>query len=92
MTTLALVKIQQRMVELKDWNFEGNSISKELSFLSFRESVDFINKIAELAEKVNHHPDILISYNNVRLVLTTHTEKGLTDIDFEMAKMIDSLG
>ena len=91
MTTLALIKIQQRMNELKGWSLEGDAISKEVKFNSFREAIDYVNKIGEIAEQNNHHPDILITYDTVRLVLTTHHENGLTEKDFEVAKMIDAL-
>lgn len=80
------------MNELKGWSLEGDSISKEIKFASFREAIDYVNKISEIAEQKNHHPDILITYDIVRLVLTTHHENGLTEKDFEVAKMIDGLG
>jgi 4a-hydroxytetrahydrobiopterin dehydratase len=52
-----------------------------------------VNRVADLAEEANHHPDILVhGWNNVRLTLTTHSAGGLTDNDFQMAKRIDGLG
>jgi 4a-hydroxytetrahydrobiopterin dehydratase len=51
----------------------------------------FVNRVARLAEAANHHPDIVIKYNKVRLTLTTHDEGGLTEKDFKLANKIDRL-
>ena len=51
----------------------------------------FVNKVASLAEAVNHHPDIVINYSKVRLMLTTHDEGGLTEKDFKLARKINKL-
>ena len=88
---LNLSEINKYMRETKDWSLEGNSIVKDYTFENFSEALNFVNKIAEIAEKHNHHPDILISYNLVRLVLTTHSAGGLTKLDFDVAKEIDKL-
>ena len=88
---LTLKEIQDLMVELKDWSLEPDSITKDFSFNNFKESLDFVNKVGEIAEKLGHHPDIMINYNLVRLSLTTHSEKGLTRKDFDLAKEIDKL-
>ena len=79
------------MSELKGWALEGSAIMKEFSFVDFKASIEFLNKIAEIAEKHNHHPEMIINYGNVRLILTTHEKKGLTEKDFELAKEIDTL-
>ncbi len=86
---LSLGEMSQRMEKLKDWALENNVIVKEFSFKDFKEAMVFVNKIAELAEKEEHHPDILISYNIVRVSLTTHSEHGLTGKDFDVAEKID---
>ena len=88
---MTLKEIQDYMIEIRDWSLESNSITKDFSFNNFRESLDFVNKVGETAEEHNHHPDILVSYNIVRLTLTTHSEKGLTKRDFELAKEIDKI-
>ena len=58
---LTLKEIQDLMVELKDWSLESNSIIKDFSFNNFKESLDFVNKVGEIAEKQGHHPDIIIN-------------------------------
>ena len=88
---LTLQEIQKEMLEVNDWSLTGNSLEKSFSFTNFKESIDFVNKIGEIAEANNHHPDILINYNQVRLSLTTHSENGLTKKDFDVAKEIDKL-
>ena len=88
---LTLGQISEAMEDLKDWSLESDSINKVFSFASFKESVEFVNKVSEVAEKINHHPEILISFNQVRLLLTTHDEHGLSRKDFELAKEIDRL-
>ena len=88
---LPLNLISERMQKLDNWSLEEHSIVKDYGFNSFKEAMDFVNKIGEIAEKMNHHPDILISYNKVRLTLTTHSERTLTLSDFELAEEIDKV-
>lgn len=80
--------------EIPQWELiEGNqSISRTFEFKDFKESMAFVNAVAELAEKQNHHPDITINYNAVTLVLSTHSAGGLTEKDVTLAKAIDQLG
>jgi 4a-hydroxytetrahydrobiopterin dehydratase len=61
-------------------------------FRGFREAVEFVCRVAELAERENHHPDIDIRFRRVRLVLTTHDAGGLTGRDFDFAERVDALG
>jgi 4a-hydroxytetrahydrobiopterin dehydratase len=86
-----LAEITEKMSELKAWSLEGNVITKDFEFKDFKEALDFVNKIGEIAEKHEHHPDIVILYNKVRLSLTTHSAKELTEKDFEVAKEIDGI-
>ena len=88
---LTLKEIQEQMKELKDWSLDFSSISKDFIFKDFKEALDFVNNTGEIAEKLGHHPDIMINYNIVRLSLTTHSEKGLSKLDFEVAREIDKL-
>ena len=73
-----LSEIQQNMSQLKNWALEGSSIVKDYSFNDFKQALDFVNKVGEIAEKNNHHPSIILDYNFVRLTLTTHSEHTLT--------------
>lgn len=74
-----------------DWKLEGNTISKDFKFKNFVEAMQFVNKVADIAEQEGHHPDISISYNRVRFSLTTHAIKGLSQNDFILAAKIDAL-
>lgn len=88
---LTLADIQKKMESLTDWSLEGNSLVKDFQFPDFKGSLYFVNKVGELAQENNHHPDILISYNLVRLTLTTHSEHTLTEKDFDLALKIDQI-
>ena len=89
---LTLLEIQEKLGKLRNWALEGNVIVKDFSFKDFKEALEFVNKVGEIAEERNHHPDIVISYNKVRLSLTTHAVNGLTSKDFEVAEAVDKIG
>ncbi|MGQ7869883.1 4a-hydroxytetrahydrobiopterin dehydratase [Sunxiuqinia sp. sy24] len=75
-----------------DWNKKVEKITKEFTFKNFTEALSFVNKVGELAEHMDHHPDILIhSYKNVTISLTTHSEGKLTDKDYQLAEKIDQI-
>jgi 4a-hydroxytetrahydrobiopterin dehydratase len=75
------------------WSHEGSEIVREWKFKDFAEAIAFVNRVADVAEEANHHPDILLhGWNKVRLSLTNHSAGGLTEADFEMARRIDELG
>lgn len=86
-----LMEIEREMRGVSGWALESNAIEKDFSFSDFSEAMKFVNKVAEISEKHNHHPSIIISYNAVKLTLTTHGAGGLTKLDFEVAKDIDDL-
>lgn len=90
MAPLPLARIQARMQELEGWSFEMNALVKEFQFPDFGSAIGFVNHVAEVANRMHHHPVILIDYMLVRITLTTHDEQGLTDRDFELAKGIDA--
>src|SRR3954453_9477987 len=93
-TTMALLSdddIQARLDGLSGWERSGDSIRREFKFDDFQGSVDFVNRITPPAEEMNHHPDIAISWNKVELTLSTPSEGGLTENDFELAQRIDGL-
>ncbi len=82
---------EQMRRETPDWSLEGAAIQREFQFKDFLEAMAFVNQVAEVAEAQGHHPDIFISYRNVRLTLTTHKIGGLSQNDFIMAARIDQL-
>ncbi len=75
-----------------DWQIINNSLSKQFNFLSFKQAIQFIVKVAEYAEFVNHHPKIENTHTKVILSLTTHDAKNtVTDKDYELARLIDTI-
>ena len=74
-----------------EWEAEDKAIVRSIEFEDFNEAIDFVNDLAEIADKAQHHPDILISYNKVTLTLTTHDAGGVTELDIEMAQRVDNL-
>ena len=89
--TLTENEILSGLKGLKDWSRSGNEIRKTCELADFVHAMGFVNSVALLAEKVNHHPDIDIRWNKVTLVLSTHRAGGLTANDFNLAKAIDGL-
>jgi 4a-hydroxytetrahydrobiopterin dehydratase len=91
MALLADQEIDARIAS-SDWFRDGRSIVRELKFDDFGQAIAFVNRVADVAETVNHHPDILVhGWNKVRLELSTHSEDGLTQSDLDMAARIDDL-
>jgi len=68
------------------WQERGEALEREFEFPSFPEAIAFVNRIAELAEAENHHPDIAVSYRRVTLRWTTHSAGGITDRDRDLAE------
>ncbi len=88
---LAEQEIEQRLAG-SGWAREGSAIVREWKLADFPAAIAFVNRVAELAESANHHPDILVhGWNRVRLELSTHSQGGLTDADFALAGEIDGL-
>ena len=74
------------------WLEKENYLEKEFIFNNFKQAVNFVNKIAVLAEKLGHHPDILIyQYKKVKISLSTHSENKITDKDYLLASQIDEI-
>jgi 4a-hydroxytetrahydrobiopterin dehydratase len=91
MAVLSDDEIQERLGGADGWERDGDSLRKVFDRGDFKGSVDFVNRITPAAEEMNHHPDVAISWNKVDLTLSTHSEGGLTENDFELAARIDSL-
>lgn len=73
------------------WQEEDNTLQREFSFVDFKSALAFVNKVAELAEEQNHHPDIEFGWGRVRIILTTHSANSVTDKDRQLAAAIDTL-
>ena len=90
MAVLSDDEIRERLGDAEGWERDGDAIRKEFKFDDFKGSVDFVNRLTPVAEGMNHHPDLSISWNKVTVSLSTHSEGGVTENDFELAKRIDS--
>jgi 4a-hydroxytetrahydrobiopterin dehydratase len=83
----------ERRIAGSEWSREGDAIVREWTLGDFARAIAFVNRVADLAERANHHPDVLVhGWNHVRLTLSTHSQGGLTEADFELAGEIDHLG
>lgn len=83
--------VEQKLESLKNWKLDGDQIVCHLEFPTFPAAIQFVDKVAEKAEQANHHPDIDIRYNRVRLALVSHDAGGLTGRDFDLAATIEKL-
>ncbi|MGA8365541.1 MAG: 4a-hydroxytetrahydrobiopterin dehydratase [Solirubrobacteraceae bacterium] len=91
MPLLSQQEIERRTAD-SDWTREGDTIVREWKLGDFAEAIAFVNHVADLAERANHHPDVFLhGWNHVRLTLSTHSQGGLTDADFKLAGEIDRL-
>ncbi len=93
MNILSDQEIEEKLQDLDlQWAvIDGVHLERVYDFDNFKQGLQFVEQVGELAEKNNHHPDMKISYNKVTLLLTTHEVDGLTNKDFELAKKIESI-
>jgi len=85
-------QIQDSLSRLAGWNREGDWLTRDLKFEDFKRAMAFVNQVADEAEAMDHHPDILIhGWNKVRLSVMTHSAGGLTEKDFKLAERINTL-
>jgi 4a-hydroxytetrahydrobiopterin dehydratase len=84
-------EITAALAGLPNWTRTGNSISRTVELADFRAAMLFTGAVAYMAEKANHHPDILIEWNKVTLTLSTHSAGGLTAADMALAGHLDAL-
>jgi 4a-hydroxytetrahydrobiopterin dehydratase len=91
MARLSDEEIDERLAGLDGWDRDGDAIRRQFELDDFKGSVDFVNLLTPEAEGMNHHPDLEISWNKVTVSLTTHSEGGLTENDFDLAARISRL-
>ena len=91
MELLSDSEIESRLAELGGWERDGQAIVKTFELADFVGSVEFIDKVVEPAEEMGHHPDLAISWSEVKVTISTHSEGGLTANDFELAGRIATL-
>ena len=94
MDLLTISQINENLEKIPDWNLEdnGKSLIKVFEFKNFKQAVSFINRISEIAEREQHHPNLrLYDYNKLEVNLSTHSLNGLTEKDFALAMKIEEL-
>jgi len=84
-------EIKEELKRVPEWELEKKTIERTFEFDDFTQAIDFVNSVADIAEEEEHHPDIDVRYNKVRIALSTHSEGGLTENDFDLAEKIDTL-
>jgi 4a-hydroxytetrahydrobiopterin dehydratase len=84
-------QIEENLVDLDGWKTEDKKLKKRFEFENFAQSLEFVNKVGEIAERRDHHPDIHFGWGYAEFEITTHDVGGLTHNDFELAKEIDQV-
>jgi 4a-hydroxytetrahydrobiopterin dehydratase len=88
---LSDAEIEEKLAALPGWERRDDAIGKSFKREDFVGSVRFVDALVEPAEAMNHHPDVAISWDTVRVTISTHSEGGLTAADFELAGKIDAV-
>jgi len=83
--------IEAKLPEFPEWSISGGALQRTFKFDNFVDAMAFVNKVAEQAEDVQHHPDILVRYSKVTLTLSTHDAGGISQKDFDFAREVDRL-
>ena len=91
MAVLSPTEVDHQLSSLPAWRVEAGELVRTFSFTDFLAAMRFVNRVAEAAQAAEHHPDIDIRYNKVRLSLVTHSDGGLTKKDFDLAAAADKL-
>ena len=91
MPALHTKQIKLNLHAVPNWSKRAQTILRTYKFEGFLKGIDFVNRIAAKAQKMNHHPDIDIRFDRVTLTLTTHDEGGITEKDFPLARQCDEV-
>ena len=91
MSILSIEQIQDELSSLDGWVFKNNAITKSYSFDSYMDGIGFVNRLAEKAEEVNHHPDIQVGWCTVSITFTSHDKGGVTAACIAMAQATEKL-
>ncbi|HWA83960.1 MAG TPA: 4a-hydroxytetrahydrobiopterin dehydratase [Fimbriimonadaceae bacterium] len=96
MAELAYIKLDQgeierRLGELDGWSYDGDKIAKTYAFKTYKDGVVFAAAAGHVADRLNHHPDLLVGYAKVTVSVNTHDVGGISPYDFELARRIDAL-
>ena len=84
--------LKETIVESKNWGNSNEKLERTFKFKDFNDAIDFVNKVAKIAETQNHHPDIEIKYDKVKLSITDHEKGGVSEKCYKFVKSIDDMG
>ena len=88
---LSAEEIEARMSDIKDWQIEGVNLKKRFEFKNFTDALAFVNKAGEIADEMDHHPDVILGWGYAEFEITTHDTGALTQNDFDLAKKIEEI-
>jgi 4a-hydroxytetrahydrobiopterin dehydratase len=88
---LSDIDIQRELGQLAGWARRGGALTKTYTFQTFPQGIEFVKRVADVAERMDHHPDLDIRYTKVTCTLSTHSAGGITRKDFELARSIEPL-
>jgi 4a-hydroxytetrahydrobiopterin dehydratase len=91
MPALHSKEIKLHLQAVPDWSKRAQTIFRTFKFEGFLKGIDFVDRIAAKAQKMNHHPDIDLRFDQVTLTLSTHDEGGITEKDFSLARQCDEV-
>ena len=83
-------QLEQFLIELAEWRIKDKKLFRVLRFKDFNKAIEFMNQVAITAEAMDHHPEWSNVYNKVEIYLVTHSEGGITQLDIDLAREIDS--
>ena len=83
-------QLEQFLIELAEWRIKDKKLFRVLRFKDFNKAIEFMNQVAITAEAMDHHPEWSNVYNKVEIYLVTHSEDGITQLDIDLAREIDS--
>ena len=89
MAKLSPQQITENLKALPGWEHKGEAIAKKYTFKAFMDGIRCLNRVAELAEEMDHHPDVTINYTRITFTLSTHDQGGITEKDFKLAEGIE---
>lgn len=91
MSKLSEAEILDHLPTARGWERHGDMLVRTWQFPSFRRSIEFVNQVATLSERSDHYPDIVVSFRNVRIEMSTHDVGGLTERDFALISEVNAI-
>ncbi|MBL9116402.1 MAG: 4a-hydroxytetrahydrobiopterin dehydratase [Verrucomicrobiaceae bacterium] len=84
-------QIDSELATLEGWRIEGGRLQKQFRFNTYLDGIRFVDRVALLAEEMNHHPDLHVTWRKVEFAVSTHSAGGITALDFELARKVQAL-